>query len=149
MIEIIDTLRRIERKQDAVLAALRVIAKGEAFIMSTIDDLKAEVTQTIGEEESAIALINGLADKLQAAIDGNANSATQVAAITDVIGQLRAERASLAAAVVARTPAPTPPATPSTGAATPPSTGAEPAAGGTPAADPAPGQPGSGTTPAP
>lgn len=69
-------------------------------IMSILDDLRAQVEQNVTVTESAIALINGLTAKLDAAIaSGNMD---EVAALS---AQLNAETQKLAEAVTANTPA--------------------------------------------
>lgn len=72
--------------------------------MSAIDDLRAQVEATTTLEASAVLLINGIAEQLQAAL---ANDDT--AALNDLTAQLAAAAGPLAAAVAANT---TPPVEP-------------------------------------
>lgn len=70
------------------------------------DDLQAQVALTLSVEQSALTLIQGLADKLEAAQGDPA----QVAAI---VTQLRSSSDGLAAAILENTPAaPAPPTAP-------------------------------------
>lgn len=98
-------------------------------IMSQLDDLKAQVEQNASVEASAAQLIQGLADKLQAALDGAANSAQQAEAIAGVIAELRTSGDALAAAVAANTnvgqPPPAPPAPPADPGSADPGTGVD------------------------
>lgn len=68
--------------------------------MSELDDLTTSVNAEVTVEASALALINGFAAKLQAAID-----AGNPAALTALKDQIDASSADLAAAVTANTPA--------------------------------------------
>ncbi len=76
----------------------------------TLDSLAAQVTATIGVEQSAIALINGIAARIaaaiQAALAGGATAA-ELAPITDEVASMQASATALSAAVAANTP-PTP-----------------------------------------
>lgn len=69
----------------------------ERKIMAKLDDLAAAVAETKAVAESAIVLINGIADRIEAAgVDE-----VQLASLT---ASLREETADLAAAVSANTP---------------------------------------------
>lgn len=87
-----------------VVPALTAISRQIGQEMAAIDTLSAEVTETLGVEESAIVLLNGLKAALDAAI-ASGNPA-QLQALSDTLG---AERQSLAASVAANQPAPPPP----------------------------------------
>jgi len=69
--------------------------------MSALDDLAAEVQANSDAEDSAIALIKGLADQIAA----NAGDQTKIAALA---ATLKSKAEALGAAVVANTPAPAP-----------------------------------------
>lgn len=72
--------------------------------MSVLDDLKAQVEATIAVEASAVALINGIAARITAAVqDAIANGATaeQLAPVTDEVAALKTQTDALAAAVAA------------------------------------------------
>jgi hypothetical protein len=91
--------------------------------MSALDDLKAEVASVKGTEESAIALINGIAQQLRDALAANAGAGGGIseADATQIIMGLEADRAGLAKAVTDNTPAPAAPAeTPAPATDTPP-----------------------------
>ena len=86
--------------------------------MSALDDLKAEVAATISVEQSAITLIQGIAQQLQ---DALANAGVSDPALIDLTTQLKSNADALAAAVSANTPAapaptPAPAPSPDTGA---------------------------------
>ena len=71
--------------------------------MADLTDITREVQETQDAEQSAIVLLNSLAEQLRAA-------ATDPAAIAALANQLDSNANALAAAVVANTPAaPTPP----------------------------------------
>ncbi|TCG08367.1 hypothetical protein BZM27_12595 [Paraburkholderia steynii] len=80
-------------------------------IMSALDDLKAEVAATISIEQSAVTLIQGIAQQLQ---DALANAGVNDPALTDLTTQLKANADALAAAVSANTPAAPPAEEPQT-----------------------------------
>lgn len=72
----------------------------------TLDDLKAAVEAAVQVEASATELINGIAARIQkavdAAIEGGA-TAEQLAPVTDEIAAINAASAALSAAVSANT----------------------------------------------
>ena len=61
-----------------------------------LDSLKTEITNTVGEMQSALTLIDGLGAALTAAIA--ANAAGDTAALPALAASLAAERQALAAA---------------------------------------------------
>ncbi len=70
----------------------------------TIDSLTAQVTATLGVEASALALINGFAARIQAAIDAalaGGATAADLAPITAEVDSMKASADALAAAVTA------------------------------------------------
>lgn len=76
---------------------------------TTLDALAAQVTATTDVEDSAIALINGIAARIQAAVDAaiaGGASAADLAPVTDEIAALKAKTDALAAAVQANTAPP-------------------------------------------
>jgi hypothetical protein len=78
-----------------------------------LTDLANEVTSITGVVDSAIALINGFAARMQAAVDAallNGATAAELAPVQAEVDSLKASDAALAAAVAANTP--TPPAPP-------------------------------------
>lgn len=91
----LDRLDIQDRKQDALLAA--IVAQGE-LMSQEMDTLEAQVAQTLTVEQSAITLIQGIADKLADAAGDRAKSLA-------LAGQLKTSADALAAAVTANTPA--------------------------------------------
>jgi hypothetical protein len=73
----------------------------------TLDALAQEVTDTVGVEASAVAALDGVAARIQAAVDAalaNGATAEQLAPVTDELANLKAAREALAAAVAANAP---------------------------------------------
>ncbi len=71
-------------------------------------DLQAQVTATTEIEASAVTLINGIAARVQAAVDAaiaNGATAEQLKPVQGEVDSLSASNAALAAAVAANTPA--------------------------------------------
>lgn len=89
--------RRLLRRVDWRLALLLQKAN---FIMATLADLQAEVAAVKTVEDSAEALIAGLAQQLKDALAQN-----DPAAIQAVIDSLESSKGALAAAVAQNTPA--------------------------------------------
>ncbi len=103
---------RIEAKCDAILILLgNVFRKGE-IMQAEIVTLIAQVAATKTAEASAIVAINGILDRLTAAIAATPSLSTEDrAALLQVTSDLKASTDPLAAAVVA-IPAPAPPVVP-------------------------------------
>lgn len=73
-----------------------------------LDDLTAQVTQNEEVEASATTLINGIADRIQAAVTAaiaGGATATQLAPVQAEVTALKVSSDALAAAVTANTPA--------------------------------------------
>ncbi len=69
-----------------------------------LTDLAAAVTSAKGAMESATTLINGIAAKIQAAVDAalaNGASAADLAPVTQLVTDLNTDSAALAASVAA------------------------------------------------
>ena len=69
-----------------------------------LSDLSTQVNLTVGAEQSATVLINGIAGKIQAAVDAaTANGATvaELAPVSDLVTQLKSSADALSAAVAA------------------------------------------------
>lgn len=81
--------------------------------MADISSLTAEVDRLQEVVPSAMALIDGFTDRMEAAVQKAiaANDEADLSAITNEIDQIKGERVALAEAVAAHTPAepPTPP----------------------------------------
>ncbi len=100
---------RSDPRIDLVLAKLEAM---ETHMSAEMDDLAAQVHANTDVANSAVALINGIADRIAAA-------AGDPAAVTALADELRASDAALAASVVANTPVVvTPPDTTGGGEAT-------------------------------
>ena len=89
-----------ERKLDRILLALQTLAGKVETMAVDLTDLKAAVDASAAGEASAIALLNGLAAKIDelVAASGNTVDPAELQAISDAI---KANTAGLAAAVVA------------------------------------------------
>jgi hypothetical protein len=95
----IHVVHRFDREQlGEVLSLLRNILRKETDIMADLTALTAAVERAVTVEESAIALIQGIAAELAAA-------KTDPAAVQALADKLNAEADSLSVAVSANTPA--------------------------------------------
>lgn len=94
---------------EAVTGRLETILKLQEELMSALDDLKAEVERNTSVEQSAVVLIQGLAQQLKDALEHD-----DTAALQDLTAKLSSSADALAAAVAANTAAPpvTPPEEP-------------------------------------
>ena len=73
-----------------------------------LNALAAQVQETVGVEASALALINGFAARMQAAVDAalaGGASAADLATLQTEIDALKASTSGLSAGVAANTPA--------------------------------------------
>jgi len=73
-----------------------------------LTDLEAQVKATTDVEDSATALINGIAGRIQAAVDAalaNGATAAELQPVTNEVAALKAASDALSAAVIANTPA--------------------------------------------
>ena len=91
-------LDRMLSQSDQILGKLNIIEEGEQKTMAVLDDLKTQVQQNTSVEGSALTLIQGLAQQLQAA-------GTDPTALNALKDQLNTSATALAAAVAANTPA--------------------------------------------
>ena len=104
-----DTWRRVfsfyrdaaQPQLDRIEAKLTAIATQQQELNMTFLELKAKVTEAVTVENSAVALITGIATQLKEAIAAG----TDPAEIQAVADQLDAGTAALTAAVLANTPA--------------------------------------------
>lgn len=90
-------------------------------LVDSITALQAEAANLVTVHTASVALINGISDRIAAAITGAADDSAAVKAVNDVVATLKANDAALAAAVAANTPA-----APLTPAPLPPIVPAEP-----------------------
>ena len=98
-------LDAILANQAIILAEVRALTTQGTTIMSALDNLTAQVTSVASLEQSAVTMIQGLAQQIK----GAANDPAAIQALAD---QLSASAAPLAAAIAANTPAAPAPATP-------------------------------------
>jgi hypothetical protein len=84
-------------------AEATALSQMEVRIMSALSDLQAQVAQNTDAEQSAVTLIQGLADQLAKAVASDDSAALQ-----QLSDQLSASVAPLAAAIVASTPVSSP-----------------------------------------
>jgi hypothetical protein len=92
--------KQVHDKLDIIIRLLKLIIKGEQIMSAEFDALTAQVAEQKTVEDSAIALINGLAAQIKAL--GDAPTPAQLSALT---ASLNASATSLASAVSANTPA--------------------------------------------
>lgn len=85
---------KINKKLNRVLFELDKIQRGQKKMSAELEVLKAEVTETLGVAQSAVALIEGLAAKL-------AEIADDPAAILALAAELDGSANALAAAIAA------------------------------------------------
>jgi len=83
---------------DEVLLLLRTLTERITIMSAEIDALKAEVERNTSIDESAIILIQGLAQRIE-------ELKTDPVALQALADELRAKNDALAAAVAAHTPA--------------------------------------------
>lgn len=95
----------IHRKLDLIISLLREQRIREKHMSAELDALTAEVAANTDAEASAVLLLGQLHDLLVAA-------GTDPAKLTALTTQLATSKETLAAAIVANTPAAAPPATP-------------------------------------
>ncbi len=98
------SLTSLKTQVDAIVAQLKIVITKEDTIMADLSALTAQVQANTDTEQSAIVLLNQLADLIKA-------NATDPAALAGLSDQLKASATSLAQAIVANTPAAAPPLT--------------------------------------
>jgi hypothetical protein len=105
---LIKALSRIEGKLDSLITNSRNLFKGELIIMSQLTDAldfaEAAATEDASADESAKGLLIALSEMVAKLKDGSTDPAT-VARITALASGIKERAGSLAAAVVANTPA--------------------------------------------
>ena len=90
---------RTQIKLNRILFFVERIFELQGAIMAELDDLTAQVAANKTVIDSALILINGIADRIKAA-------GTDPAALAELTASLKSEDDALAAAVTANTPAP-------------------------------------------
>jgi len=116
-------LHTIARQQAHILKRLHTIMDNTAQTNAEIADLRDDVSQESTVIASAVTLMSGLSDKLAAALAAAQNAGAtpeQLQALTEVHQALVANRAQLAQAVAANTPAQDSGSTPPSGDTTTP-----------------------------
>lgn len=93
----------LKRRLDRIIALLSIIAKEGLMEMANLDDIKNEIAAEKTVIDSAVKLIGGLSAQLKAAVAANDMTALQA-----IIDGMEANKAELAAAVTANTPADNP-----------------------------------------
>jgi hypothetical protein len=103
---IAERLERIERGQAELFRLFQSLYRLETTMSAELDALTQQVAQNTDLEQSAVTLIQGLADQINASKDDPAK-------LTQLTSDLKARADALAAAITTNTPAPpTPPAGP-------------------------------------
>jgi cell division septum initiation protein DivIVA len=92
------TQKIILKKLDLIIFLLKTILRKEQSMSAELDALSAQVQENTDLEASAITLIQGIAEQLEAAKEDPA----KVQALAE---SLKASAANLSAAIVANTPA--------------------------------------------
>lgn len=98
-------LELINHKLDLVLLRLDEIEREAKDMSAQLDRIKAQVEKSTTVTQSAVALINGLAEQIRQLKD-------DPALLEQLASDLDAQSSSLAKAVQDNTPAPTPPPQP-------------------------------------
>lgn len=88
----------IHGRLDNLFRIMRNLQQMELQTMTDLSDLQAAVDEDVTVDQSAITLISGLADQIEAL-------STDPAALAALAAQMRSTSADLAAAVSAHTPA--------------------------------------------
>lgn len=102
--EVLARLGAIEAKQDLIIANQRTERAAMAQIDDELTQLASDVTAEQGAVDSAVTLINGISAKIDAAVAAaTAAGATPVElkSLTDLSTAVKAQTASLGAAVAA------------------------------------------------
>ncbi len=94
---------RLARIEELLTALIKQGSDNMATVQEAMDALTAEVARNTTVDESAITLINGLADQL-AALLAAGDPAVLVSGIETIVAKLKGDSDALAAAVVANTP---------------------------------------------
>jgi chromosome segregation ATPase len=103
-----DRLARLENAVDGLRGQLRTLRREGEAMAQEIDNLITEVQRTTSVHESAIQVLHGIADRIQAGIDAALEGGATRAELAQLQGQadtLRVSADRLADAVVANTPA--------------------------------------------
>jgi hypothetical protein len=93
-------LHQILLRLDEILSMLRKDKQREEQLMATLQDVQDSVTANGSVVDSAVALLEGLAQQLADALASNDPNAVQA-----VVDQINAQKQELADAVAANTPA--------------------------------------------
>lgn len=102
--EVSEAVASLNQNTAALKRAVKSQEERKKKIMANFSDLQAAVENNAQVIASAITLINGIADKIDAAVA--ANDATDNSALTDLSVSLRTQSQSLADAVAANTAPP-------------------------------------------
>lgn len=99
--EIAVALASIDRRIGKIETMLKALIQTEDMEMATLADLKAKVEAEHTVEQSAVTLLQQIAQMLK-----DAQAANDPAKIQEIVDMLDANTAELSAAVTANTPAP-------------------------------------------
>jgi ABC-type transporter Mla subunit MlaD len=120
---IIGLLKNLNRRLDAIedsLDQIKILLGKEVKEMSAIDDKIAALQDKVAEQttvdQSAMTLLQGLSEQLQAALQAAQNAGAtpdQLAAFDNIVTAIGTNDTALAAAVAANTQPPAPPPAPS------------------------------------
>ena len=100
-------IAQINKKLNLIIALLGTVLRKERRIMATIDQVLQDVTDEGTLEDSIIALLTSVQTQLAAALANTTIPADVQAKIDSVFTGLEANKAKVAAAVTANTPAAT------------------------------------------
>jgi hypothetical protein len=114
----------------AIFPTLQLIVDLLENIMSELSDLQDQVAATVGIEQSAVTLIEGLADKIDKLVAAGGTGGVDPAELVKLKDSLHAQAEALAAAITAGARPDPAPADPGT---TPPADGGAAPAGDAPA----------------
>lgn len=88
----------VDQKLNQIIELLKEVQRKEAEIMATIEELEQQIRESIAVEQSAVLLIQGFKERLEAA-------GTDPEKLAQLKADLDASEQNLAAAVAANTPA--------------------------------------------
>lgn len=106
--ETLHSLRKLEGLLVNLTSRVNTVIDKENQMSAELDALKQQVADTIGVEQSAVALLTGVNAKLQALADQLAAAGIDNAAVVALSSDLKTNTDALAAAVAANPAPPTP-----------------------------------------
>lgn len=91
-------------KLDELITLVKQVLKRETLIMATLEETLADVQAESAVDDSIITLVTGLKAQLDAVLGGQLTPAQQ-AQVDQIFAAIEANKAKVAAAVTANTPA--------------------------------------------